>query len=175
MQCLIRPSLPTDVPPMAAIYADAVQHGTGSFELDPPAESELARRRDDVLAKGLPWLVAETARGVCGYAYATPFRPRQAYRYTLENSVYLHQDARGQGLGRLLLAELLARSTGLGARQMLAVIGDSQNLSSIQLHRSLGFEQVGQLGSVGRKFERWLDIVIMQRSLGAGAAKPPHG
>ena len=172
-RCLIRPSTATDVPTMTAIYADAVCHGTGSFETEPPLESELARRRDEVIAKGLPWLVAETAAGVVGYAYATPFRARLAYRYTLEDSVYLHKDARGQGLGRLLLAELIARCTALGARQLLAVIGDRDNTSSIRLHRGLGFEMAGQFASVGRKFDRWLDIVLMQRSLGAGSTVPP--
>ena len=173
LQHLIRPSTPADVAAIAAIYADAVTTGTGSFETEAPIDSELARRRDEVLAKGLPWLVVQTASGVVGYAYATPFRPRQAYRYSLEDSVYLHRDARGQGLGRLLLAELLARCTALGARQMLAVIGDSANQSSVALHRSLGFRSAGQFDAVGRKFDRWLDIVLMQRALGPGAAVPP--
>ena len=172
-QCQIRPSIGADVPAMAAIYADAVTTGTGSFETEAPAESELARRRDEVLAKALPWLVVQTASGVMGYAYATPFRPRHAYRYSLEDSVYLHRDARGQGLGRLLLAELLARCTALGARQMLAVIGDSANQGSVALHRSLGFRSAGQFDAVGRKFDRWLDIVLMQRALGPGATVPP--
>lgn len=171
--CLIRPSTAQDVPAIAAIYADAVLTGTGSFETEAPAEGELARRRDEVLGKGLPWLVAQSDNEVLGYAYATPFRPRRAYRYSLEDSVYLHRKARGQGLGRLLLAELLARCTALGARQMLAVIGDSANHGSIALHRSLGFETVGQFNQVGRKFERWLDIVLMQRALGPGATLPP--
>lgn len=172
-RCLIRSSRAGDVPAMAAIYADAVLTGTGSFETEAPAESELARRRDEVLAKGLPWLVAQTAGGVLGYAYATPFRPRHGYRYCLEDSVYLHRDARGQGLGRLLLAELLARCTALGARQMLAVVGDSANEASVALHRSLGFEVAGQFSNIGRKFDRWLDVVMMQRALGAGNSLPP--
>ena len=172
-QCLIRPSSADDVAAMAAIYGDAVLTGTGSFETEAPAEAELARRRDEVLDKGLPWLVLQSTCGVIGYAYATPFRPRQAYRYSLEDSVYLHRSARAQGLGRLLLAELLARCTALGARQMQAVIGDSANQGSVALHRSLGFEAVGQFHHVGRKFERWLDIVLMQRALGPGATLPP--
>ena len=170
---LIRPSTPEDVPAMAAIYADAVCTGTGSFETEAPSEAEFARRRDEVLGKGLPWLVLQSDSEVLGYAYATPFRPRQAYRYSLEDSVYLHRHARGKGLGRLLLAELLARCTALGARQMLAVIGDSANQGSVALHRSLGFEAAGQFNQVGRKFERWLDIVLMQRALGPGATVPP--
>ena len=171
--CLIRPSTAADLPAIAAIYTEAVTTGTGSFETDAPAETELARRRAEVLAKGLPWLVVETADGVMGYAYATPFRPRHAYRYSLEDSVYLHRDARGRGLGRLLLAELIARCTALGARQMLAVIGDSANKGSVALHRCLGFRSAGQFDHVGRKFDCWLDIVLMQRALGPGATVPP--
>lgn len=171
--CLIRPSTDGDVPAMQAIYAQAVLHGTGSFELEPPSPEELARRRADVLAKGLPWLAAERAGQLLGYAYATPFRPRLAYRYAVENSVYVHADARGQGVGRLLLAELIARCTAWGGRQMLAVIGDSGNAGSIALHKSLGFEPAGRFANVGRKFDRWLDIVLMQRPLGAGATLPP--
>lgn len=171
--CLIRPSAESDLPAMQAIYAHAVQHGTGSFELEPPSPEELARRRADVLAKGLPWLAAERDGQLLGYAYATPFRPRLAYRYALENSVYVHESARGQGVGRLLLAELIARCTAWGGRQMLAVIGDSGNAGSIALHKSLGFEPAGRFANVGRKFDRWLDIVLMQRALGAGAALPP--
>lgn len=171
--CLIRPSADTDVPAMQAIYAHAVLHGTGSFELEPPSPEELARRRAEVLAKGLPWLAAERGGQLLGYAYATPFRPRLAYRYALENSVYVHDGARGQGVGRLLLAELIARCTAWGGRQMLAVIGDSGNAGSIALHRSLGFEPAGRFANVGRKFDRWLDIVLMQRALGAGATLPP--
>lgn len=172
--CLIRPSRVDDVAAMAAIYGDAVLTGTGSFETVAPEPAEFARRRDEVLDKSLPWLVVQSGPDVLGYAYATPFRPRQAYRYSLEDSVYLHRSARGKGLGRLLLAELLARCTALGARQMLAVIGDSANLGSVALHRSLGFEAVGQFNKVGRKFDCWLDIVLMQRALGPGATLPPE-
>ena len=125
----------------------------------------MTRRRDDVLGKGLPWLVAQRDGVVLGYAYANHFRPRRAYRFCLEDSVYLAADARGQGLGRLLLAELMARCEAAGARQMLAVIGDSANLGSIGVHRTLGFEHVGVMRAAGWKFERWLDVVIMQKSL----------
>jgi L-amino acid N-acyltransferase YncA len=166
---LIRPSEPRDLAAIAAIYDWNVRHGTGTFELDAPDEAETARRRDDVLAKGLPWLVAESHGRVAGYAYANQFRPRLAYRFCLEDSVYLAPEARGQGLGRLLLAELISRCEARGARQMLAVIGDSANAASIALHRALGFRPVGLLAASGWKFERWLDVVIMQRELGLGA------
>ncbi len=166
---LIRPSEPRDVAAIAAIYAWNVRHGTGTFELDAPDDAETARRRDDVLAKGLPWLVAESGGRVAGYAYANHFRPRRAYRFCLEDSIYLAPDAQGLGLGRLLLAELIARCEARGARQMLAVIGDSANGASIGLHRALGFKPVGLLAASGWKFERWLDVVIMQRALGLGA------
>jgi phosphinothricin acetyltransferase len=132
----------------------------------------MARRREDVLAKGLPWLVAEVGGHVLGYAYANHFRPRLAYRFCLEDSIYLHQDARGRGLGTLLLAELMAHCEAAGARQMLAVIGDSANVGSIGVHRRLGFQHVGTMRSAGWKFDRWLDVVVMQRALGVGDALP---
>lgn len=169
----LRPSRPEDVAAITAIYEHAVRTGTGSFEIDPPDATEMARRRQDVLAKGLPYLVAETAAGVMGYAYASPFRPRPAYRFSVENSVYVHPEARGQGLGALLLAELIALCTDWGARQMLAVIGDSANAASVALHTRLGFTPAGRFENVGRKFERWLDVVLMQRALGPGAIVPP--
>jgi phosphinothricin acetyltransferase len=171
--CLIRPSRPEDLAAITAIYAHAVSTGTGSFELEAPDEAEMARRREDILSKALPYLVAETPAGVRGYAYASPFRPRLAYRFSVENSVYVHADARGQGLGRLLLAELMARCSAWGARQMLAVIGDSANTASVALHTALGFTPAGRFENVGRKFDRWLDIVLMQRALGPGADLPP--
>ncbi len=165
---LIRPSTPADLPAITAIYGWNVLNGTGTFELDAPDEAEMARRRDDVLGKGLPWLVVERSGAVLGYAYANHFRPRKAYRFCLEDSLYLAGDATGQGLGRLLLAELMARCEALGARQMLAVIGDSQNLGSVGVHRTLGFEPIGVMKSAGWKFDRWLDVVIMQKALGPG-------
>jgi phosphinothricin acetyltransferase len=169
----IRPATDADLPAVTAIYAQAVLHGSGTFETEAPDLDEMQRRHADVVAKGLPWLVAEGAGGVMGYAYANLFRPRRAYRFSLEDSVYLHPDARGRGIGRLLLAELLARCEARGARQMLAVIGDADNVASVALHRSLGFVPVGSFRDVGRKFDRWLDVVLMQRALGAGAATPP--
>ena len=171
---LIRPSTAGDIAAIAAIYGWNVAHGTGTFELEPPAAAEMARRRDEVLSKGLPWLVAERSGRVEGYAYANHFRPRPAYRFCLEDSVYLAESATGQGLGRLLLAELMARCEAAGARQMLAVIGDSANLGSIGVHRALGFEPVGVMKAAGWKFGRWLDVVVMQKQLGAGAATAPQ-
>ena len=165
---LIRPSTPADLPAITAIYAWNVLNGTGTFELEAPDLAEMTRRRDDVLSKGLPWIVVERAGRVLGYAYANHFRPRKAYRFCLEDSVYLAADAKGQGLGRLLLAELMARCEALGARQMLAVIGDSANLGSVGVHRTLGFEPIGVMKSAGWKFDRWLDVVLMQKALGTG-------
>jgi L-amino acid N-acyltransferase YncA len=170
---LIRPSTADDLAAVTAIYGWNVRHGTGTFEYDPPGEPDMARRRADVLDKGLPWLVLEHEGVVRGYAYANQFRPRPAYRFCLEDSVYLAADATGRGFGRLLLTELLARCEAQGARQMLAVIGDSANAGSIGVHRALGFEHTGTIKAAGWKFDRWLDVVVMQRSLGLGAAAAP--
>ena len=169
----IRPSTQSDLPAITAVYAWNVRHGTGTFELDAPDQADMSRRRDDVLGKGLPWLVAERDGQLLGYAYANHFRPRRAYRFCLEDSVYLADATKGQGVGTLLLAELMARCEALGARQMLAVIGDSANLGSIGVHRKLGFEHVGVLRAAGWKFERWLDVVMMQKALGQGASAAP--
>lgn len=169
----IRPSTDADLPALTTIYAWHVENGTGTFELEAPDEAEMQRRRADVLAKGLPWLVAERGGTVLGYAYANHFRPRRAYRFCLEDSIYLADAARGQGVGRVLLTELLARCQASGARQMLAVIGDSANAGSIGVHRSLGFEHTGVLKSAGWKFGRWLDVVLMQKALGQGDAADP--
>ena len=165
---IIRPSTPADLGAFTAIYAWSVLHGTGTFELDPPSETDMTSRRADVLAKGLPWLVAERNGAVIGYAYANQFRPRPAYRYCLEDSVYLAAEAQGQGVGKLLLAELLGRCEAAGARQMLAVIGDSANLGSVGVHRACGFDHVGVFRASGWKFGRWLDVVLMQKALGLG-------
>jgi phosphinothricin acetyltransferase len=170
---LIRPSTDADLQALTDIYAHHVRHGTGTFETEPPDLTEMTRRRADVLGKGLPWLVAEDAGVVVGYAYANHFRPRLAYRFCLEDSIYLAPAASGRGVGRLLLAELLARCEALGARQMLAVIGDAANAGSIGVHRALGFVDTGVLRSAGWKFDRWLDVVLMQRTLGAGDLTPP--
>ncbi len=170
---LLRPSTTDDLAAIQAIYAEAVVNGTGTFETEVPSLEEMGRRRDEVLSRNLPWLVAERGGAVLGYAYANYFRPRLAYRYCVEDSIYLAPDARGQGVGRLLLVELMARCEAAGARQMLAVIGDSQNLGSVGVHRSVGFEPVGTLQNVGWKFDRWLDVVMMQRPLGLAAAQAP--
>jgi phosphinothricin acetyltransferase len=169
---LIRPSTPDDVAAIAAIYGWHVRHGTGTFEIDAPDDAEMARRRDDVVAKALPFLVLEHAGKVSGYAYANQFRPRPAYRFCVEDSVYLDPGVTGRGFGSLLLAELCARCEAAGARQMLAVIGDSANAGSVGVHRALGFASVGTIAAAGWKFDRWLDVVVMQRTLGAGAAVP---
>ena len=169
---LVRPSRAEDLPDIAALYAWHVEHSTGTFELEPPDGAEMARRRDDVLAKGLPWLVLERSGRVEGYAYANAFRPRPAYRFCIEDSVYLAPGATGHGLGRLLLLDLLSRCEAAGARQVVAVIGDSANAGSIGVHRALGFEPVGTIAAAGWKFGRWLDVVMMQKSLGAGASAP---
>ena len=170
---VIRPSEAADLPAITDIYGWNVLHGTGTFELDVPDQPEMARRRDDVLGKGLPWLVAERDGVVLGYAYANHFRPRRAYRFCLEDSIYLADAARGQGVGTLLLAELVSRCEAAGARQMLAVIGDSANAGSIGVHRALGFEHTGILRSAGWKFGRWLDVVLMQKPLGLGDTGAP--
>ena len=170
---LIRHSTLADLPAITAIYGWNVLNGTGTFELDPPDQTEMSRRRDDVLFKGLPWLVVQRDGIVLGYAYANHFRPRKAYRFCLEDSIYLAAEAKGQGLGRLLLAELMARCEALGARQMLAVIGDSANLGSIGVHRTLGFEHIGVLKAAGWKFDQWRDVVMMQKALGTGSSTVP--
>ena len=171
---LIRPSAEADLPAIARIYGHAVLHGTGTFELEVPDEAAMAQRRADVLGKDLPWLVAERDGLVLGYAYANHFRPRRAYRFCLEDSIYLDEGARGHGVGRLLLAELMAQCEARGARQMLAVIGDSANAGSVGVHRACGFEDVGVFKAAGWKFGRWLDVVLMQKALGEGDANAPQ-
>jgi len=165
---LIRPSTDADLPAIQAIYARAVLEGTGTFETEVPSVDEMGRRRAEVLSRNLPWLVAERGGEVLGYAYANYFRPRLAYRFCVEDSIYLAPTAQGQGVGRLLLAELMARCEAAGARQMLAVIGDANNAGSVGVHTALGFTHTGLLKSAGWKFGRWLDVVLMQRPLGLG-------
>lgn len=168
----IRPSQDADLPAIAAIYAHHVRHGTGTFEIDPPSLADMTARRAEVLARGLPWLVAELDGRVVGYAYCNWFKPRPAYRFSAEDSIYLAPAAHGQGLGRALLAALLARAQAAGVRKMIAVIGDSANAGSIGVHRALGFAQVGVLASCGWKFGRWLDVVLMDKALGDGDRSP---
>ena len=170
----IRPSLESDLPAITAIYGHHVLHGTGTFETTPPTESEMAARRADVLAKGLPWLVLEEGGRVLGYAYCQWFKPRPAYRFSAEDSIYMHSDAAGKGLGRALLAELMKQAEAAGVRKLIAVIGDSGNAASVGVHKALGFEAVGTIRNCGWKFERWLDIVIMDKAIGEGAATRPQ-
>lgn len=169
----IRPATPSDVPAIAAIYADAVLNGTASFELEPPDEAEMARRMAALLDGGFPYLVAESAGAVVGYAYAGAYRPRPAYRFTVEDSVYVAPSAKGRGTGRALLKALVAEAERRGFRQMIAVIGDEASAGSIALHRSAGFEMVGTFRSVGWKFDQWRATVLMQRPLGDGDSVPP--
>jgi phosphinothricin acetyltransferase len=169
----IRPAVLSDLPAIHAIYSYSVFHDTASWELTPPDEAEMTRRMSVILGGGYPYLVAELAGRLVGYSYASSYRPRPGYRFTVENSVYVAADMQRRGLGRLLLSNLVAACTAKGYRQMIAVIGDSQNIASIELHRSLGFEQQGFLPNIGYKFGRWLDSVLMQRSLGDGATTMP--
>lgn len=169
----VRGSSEADLARIHEIYAHHVLHGLASFEEAPPPVEEMARRRADVLGKGLPHYVAEADGLVLGYAYANHYRPRSAYRYTLEDSVYVAPDAIGRGVGRLLLQAVIERTTALGYRQLVAVIGDSGHAASIGLHRQAGFALIGILPAVGFKFGRWVDSVLMQRALGDGAAAMP--
>jgi phosphinothricin acetyltransferase len=173
MSFVIRPSRETDIPAIAAIYSHAVTHGTASFELEPPPEAEMARRRDDLLKGGYPYLVAERGAELLGYAYAGAYRARPAYRSTVEDSIYVAPSAQGQGVGRALLAALIEQCEALDFRLMVAVIGDEDSRGSIALHASLGFEPAGILKSIGYKHGRWLSTVLMQRPLGRGIAEPP--
>ncbi len=169
----IRPSRDADMAAVAAIYAHHVRHGLASFETEPPSLAEMIGRRSALLAGGYPHLVAVDDGPVLGYAYAGPYRPRPAYRNTVETSVYLRPDAAGRGIGRQLLAALVAECAGRGFRQMVAIVGDSANAASIRLHERCGFRLVGTLESVGYKHGRWLDTVFLQRALGPGCATPP--
>jgi phosphinothricin acetyltransferase len=171
----IRPALECDIPAITAIYAPHVLHGTATFEVEAPDCDEILRRWTEVCSANLPYLVAEVEGSVAGYAYATPYRPRLAYRYTVEDSVYIHPDHLGKGLGRSLLRQLIVECEESGCRQMIAVIGDSANRASIRLHESLGFIHNGTFRSVGWKFDRWLDTVLMQRALGEGDSTLPSG
>lgn len=171
----VREATAADMPVIAAIYAHHVRHGVASFEEAPPDAEELAQRRAAIVAKGLPYLVAELDGVVVGYAYAAPYRPRPAYRYTVEDSVYLAPEYTGRGLGATLLGALIERCTALGLRQMVAVIGGRQTRASIVLHERMGFAHVGVLEGVGHKFGAWQDTVLMQRTLGEGTHAPPDG
>jgi phosphinothricin acetyltransferase len=170
----IRDAAPGDMAAVAAIYAPEVRSGTATFETEPPDAAEMAARLAAVTAAGYPWLVAHRDGAIAGYAYAGPFRTRPAFRFTVENSIYVAEAARGHGVGRALLEHLIGHCTARGFRQMVAVIGDSANQkSSLRLHAGLGFVEVGRLPDVGFKHGRWLDTVLMQRPLGEGGAPPP--
>lgn len=170
----IRDSRPSDLPAIQAIYDHAVRTGTASFELEPPDLAEMTRRRTALVEADCPYLVAETQHGaLAGYAYAAPFRPRPAYRFTVEDSIYVAPDHQGQGIGRRLLLALIDRCEAAGHHQMIAVIGDSANTGSIALHTACGFHPSGTLTATGWKFGRWIDTVLMQRPLGPGAAASP--
>ncbi len=171
---LIRPSRDGDLDAITAIYAHHVLHGTGTFEIDPPSRSDMAARRTEVLSRNLPWLVAEQDGKVLGFAYANWFKPRPAYRFSAEDSVYVAEAARGSGIGRALLLALMEQAEATGVRQLMAVVGDSANTGSIKLHQSLGFEHIGLMRSVGWKHGAWRDIVLMQRPLGSGDAQSPE-
>ena len=169
----IRPSTDANLPAITAIYAPEVRHGFASFELDPPDEAEMARRRAEVLSRGLPWLVAEANGTVVGYAYAGPLHPRPGYRFAVEDSVYVDPASRGRGVGGALLRALVGECEAWGARRMVALIGDSTNAASIALHARAGFRIAGCLPGVGWKLGRWLDVVHMQRALGEGETTAP--
>jgi len=171
----IRPAHADDVAAITRIYAHAVRHGVASFELEPPDEAEIAKRLQAVLATGYPYLVAELDGQVVGYAYAGPYRSRPAYRWSVENSVYVDPDYNKRGLGRTLLLALITATEERGFRQMIAVIGGSDHVASIELHKQLGFEVIGTLRGVGMKHGAWRDSVLLQRPLGAGETTLPGG
>ena len=171
---LIRPSRDEDVAAITAIYNHHVLHGTGTFEIDPPSASDMATRRADVLGKGLPYLVVEEEGQVLGFAYGNWFKPRPAYRFSAEDSIYVADSARGQGVGRQLLDALCAAAEQAGVRRLLAVIGDSANAGSIGVHAAAGFSHAGLLRSAGWKFGKWRDIVLMDKPIGAGDTTAPE-
>ncbi len=173
MSLSVRDAAAADFPAMAAIYAHHVQTGLGSFEEVPPSADELKRRHQGVRARGLPWRVAELDGRLVGYCYASPYHSRSAYRFTIQDSVYVAEDCIGRGVGRALLQDVIDACTALGYRQMIAVIGDSANEASLRLHARLGFRTIGQALRVGVKFGRWVDIVHLQRPLGDQTARPP--
>jgi phosphinothricin acetyltransferase len=174
MTAAVRNATPADIPAITAIYRQAVLEGTATFELDPPDEAEMRVRMNTLLAGRFPYIVAEDGGALLGYAYAGPFRLRPAYRFTVEDSIYIAPQAQRRGIGRLLLEELIAQAEARGFRQMVAVIGDSANAGSIGLHAALGFAMTGTFHDTGYKFGRWLDTVMMQLPLGEGADTPPR-
>ncbi|MEJ2623003.1 MAG: GNAT family N-acetyltransferase [Pseudolabrys sp.] len=174
MSLTIRPATLGDIPTITRVYAQAVAQGTASFEYLPPDEAEMTRRMQALLARGLPYFVAELDGTVAGYAYAGPYHGRPGYRFTLEDSIYIAPDSQRRGIGGMLLTALIETAEAKGFRQMVSVIGDSDNVGSIALHAAHGFQYVGTLKNVGFKFGRWLDSVLMQRPLGPGASAVPE-
>jgi L-amino acid N-acyltransferase YncA len=173
MSLTVRPAAAADVPAIAAIYGPAVLTGTASFEVDPPDEAEMLRRFQSITGAGYPYFVAEVDGRIAGYAYASAYRTRPGYRFTVEDSVYIATDAQGKGVGKALLERVIAKSRDDGFRLMIAVIGDTANVASITLHRRLGFRFCGTIHSVGYKFGRWLDSVVMELPLGEGDRSKP--
>jgi phosphinothricin acetyltransferase len=170
----LRPAVTADIPAITRIYADAVLGGTATFEIEPPDEAEMARRMTALLSGNYPYLIAESGAGVAGYAYAGPYRARPAYRWCVENSIYVDRPFRRRGIGLLLLTRLIEETTARGYRQMIAVVGDSAQAPSIALHQAAGFAFVGTLRAVGYKHGQWLDTPLLQLALGDGDASPPR-
>jgi L-amino acid N-acyltransferase YncA len=170
---VIRGAGPADIPAITRIYAHAVAHGTATFETEPPNEAEMARRLQALLAREFPYLVAEQAGSVVGYAYAGPYRDRRAYDWCVEDTVYVAPESHRRGIGRDLLTRLVTAAEARGFRQMIGVIGDSANTASVAVHAAVGFRLIGTFQAIGHKHGRWLDTVLMQRSLGRGDATPP--
>jgi phosphinothricin acetyltransferase len=173
MTIAVRPAAPADIPAITRIYADAVEHGTASFELTAPDQTEITHRFNELTTMDFPYVVAIIDGAVVGYAYAGPYRTRPAYRFTVEDSVYVAPDSHRRGVGKALLDALIDACTERGFRLMVAVIGDSRQAASIRLHEAAGFEHAGTFRNIGYKFDRWLDTVLMQRALGPGAGTPP--
>src|ERR1700684_4195431 len=169
----LRAATTADIAAITRIYAHAVDHGTASFELEPPDEAEMARRQQKLMARNFPYIVAELAGAVVGYAYAGPYRDRRAYDWCVEDSLYIAPEFHRQGIGRLLLMRLIVATEALGFRQMIAVIGDSANTASVAVHAAVGFRLIGVFQAIGYKHGRWLDTVLMQRALGSGDTVPP--
>jgi L-amino acid N-acyltransferase YncA len=172
-QVILRAATEADIESIASIYAYHVLHGTATFEIEPPGDDEMLRRWQAIQAARLPYLLAESDGEVLAFAYAGPYHARAAYRHTVENSIYVRAGSEGRGIGTKLLGELIADCESLGLRQMIALVGDGANTASIRMHERSGFERAGVLRSVGYKNGRWLDVIVMQRSLGAGDAAPP--
>jgi phosphinothricin acetyltransferase len=173
MTVAIRPATLADIPAITRIYAHAVEHGTASFELAPPDEGDMRKRMQAILAGKFPYFVAEIDGKIAGYGYASLYRTRPAYRFTVEDSVYVAPEMHRRGFGKALLEKLIETCTALGFRQMIAVIGDSDQAASIGVHKACGFEHAGNLRNIGWKFERWLDTPLMQRALGPGSMTTP--